>query len=163
MISVIHPSLPGVTYGIGNIIKAMQDNADSLLEIIKISRVEKEDGTKVFSWAAIFRERGTIGQIVTLVNQWGTNYGPSAGGTGSTGYCQMMSYIEDNDVVVVEMDWDEIETTLRDKLESSSIYECHKAWEQLIVEHVFVGLFSVLPDVDYPINKGWKRRQRNMR
>jgi hypothetical protein len=163
MISVIHPSLPGVTEGIYNIIKALQDDSDSLLEIVKISKATQEDGTRFFSWAAVFRERGTIGQIVVLVNQWGTNFGPSAGGKGSAGYCRMMSYIEDNDLSVLEVDWDEIDIGLRSRIEASTMYECHRAWEQLIIDYIFGQIFPVLPSVRYPINEKWQRRFENMR
>lgn len=53
MITIIQPSRRGVTYGIGNIIKAMQENQEQLLELLKISRRLQDDRTKEFSFAAV--------------------------------------------------------------------------------------------------------------
>lgn len=92
MITVIHPGTPYTSFGISNIIKAILDNPDSLLTMVRVTKTtEEKDGTRDYSWAAVFREPGTIGQIVVLVNQWGTSFGPSAGGTSSALYGELMS------------------------------------------------------------------------
>lgn len=162
MISVLFPSAPGVTIGIRNMIRAMQDNADCLLVIHKISKtIAAEDYTQYFSWVAIFRERGTVGQIVALVNQWGTTFGPRAGSTGSTGYCEMMSYIEDQEVEVYERAWLEIDPKLREQLEAPLMHQRSRGWERFILEYIDLGV--VLPGVDYPINQYWQHRLDNMR
>jgi len=157
MISIIHPSSIGITYGIDNIIKALQDNTENLLTVIKITKEQSSDGTNTYAWAALFREKGTVGQLTALINQWGTNFGPSSGGAGSSGYCKIMSYIEDNDISILEISWNDISSEMRNGIErTETVHELYKTWEKLIMEILQGELYQLLPSMNYPLNEKWK-------
>lgn len=75
----------------------------------------------------------------------------------------MMSFAEDNQITITEVDWKELDQELRDRLEHNSKYVRYKAWEETIFEFGLADLFSVLPSTSYPINEMWADQLHHMR
>lgn len=57
---------------------------------------DREDN---YTFIAVFREKGTIGQFVSFVQEYGTNDGKSGGGGG--GYIRMMNCLKEQNINAV--------------------------------------------------------------
>lgn len=161
MINVIPTSLRGETFGAWALIKLMQDNPK---ELVRLYEIEKADGdTSDYTFLALFREKGTIGQFVAFVNQWGTNFGPREGGTGGSGYREMRSFLADAEIEPETIDWESISEEMRKRLESASVHVRLKAWEEFLIEDLPNCMLNYLEAVqNYPINEQWARKSRGM-
>jgi len=160
MLAVIPTSPPGVTAGAEALIKLIEENPDELIQLFQVERHEIEpELTTEYSFIALFREKGTIGQFVAFVNEWGTNFGARAGGTGSAVYREMQSFIEDCEIHPCTIQWDSIAPELHNRLTSkTSRYTRYRAWKELLIEELADVMYEYLDAPDYPINENWKKR-----
>lgn len=163
MLTVFPTSPPGVTRGIGTMLRVMQDNRENLIVVIQVDRDRGEE-TIQSSFVAVFREKGTIAQIFALVNEWGTNYGLRAGGTGMRGYGQMRSFIADFEVPLEIIEWDKIERPeLERRLKSETLSERLRGWAELVELQLQHALYDYFGKTDYPINDDWQRKIRDVK
>lgn len=159
MINCIHVGSIHTTYGIWNIIKAIEDNPNEILSLYTIT--SQEGDRKNYIWVALFREKGTIGHFTALINMWGTSYGASAGGTGMAGFCEMMSLSENQGIEIIDFDLDNLNEESQKILRSASNFpQCYEILEEMIVD----TFDSVLPlNNSYPINEHWAERVRRLK
>jgi hypothetical protein len=155
MINIIPTSPREVTYGAWALIKLAQGNQEELIDLFQIER--KVGETRKYTFIALFREKGTIGQLVAFINEWGTSFGPGAGGTGSAGFRKIRSFIEDSELELETFVWEEIDSVLRERLMSDSLQIRLEAWEDFVMEQLPICMMSFLEYArDYPINDNWK-------
>lgn len=77
MITIIPTSEIGSTSGIDAMMKRIQDHPK---ELVNVGRVN--DGDDNYSFIALFFGKGTIGQYVAFLQEWGTDDEKSAEGEG---------------------------------------------------------------------------------
>jgi hypothetical protein len=87
----------GITRGIYQMIGLIEEHSSELLSVAKIN-----DGDDTYSFIALFREKNSIGGFVAFINEWGTNDGKS--GTGGGGYQDMIQYLEDHNIQILDYD-----------------------------------------------------------
>lgn len=152
MINIIHIGEPRTTYGVWNIIQAVQDHSDDLLSMIKITK-PKDAYTNDHAWIALFREPGTVGQFTALVNFWGTNSGRSRSGTGGHAFLEVMSLIEDNEIKLVDWSWNSFDTVVQDYLQD---FKNRPTCYEILSTEIEKSLDSILPsNSNYPLNDNW--------
>ena len=95
MITIIPTSERGVTGGIDAMMKRIQDHPK---ELINVGRVN--DGDDNYSFIALFLEKGTIGQYVALLQEWGTNDEKSA--EAGAGFIRMNVFLSEEEIEVVD-------------------------------------------------------------
>ena len=170
LINVVIPSPPGITAGIGAILKLIRDNPDSLLKVVHLYR-ENPDSTSTF--IAFFREPNSICQITAVLNVWGTSFG--SGGEGARAYGAIRSAIEDLELPFEQYDWREFSALKkglnhRDWSDADSLsLEYVNKWEELLIDRCYSSLTQLLPSEPYTIeqfNDNWRtrwesRQQRN--
>lgn len=95
MIQIIPTSETGVTSGVDALIERMKDHPG---ELINVGRVN--DGDDNYAFIALFLEKGTIGQYVAFLQEWGTNDEKSSEGEG--GFIRMNVFLFDHKIDVVD-------------------------------------------------------------
>ncbi len=91
MIDVYPIGKNGITRGVDYLIKLLQEHQQQIVSVGKI-----HDGDDNYSYIALFREKGTIGQFVAFVHEWGVNDGRS--GEGGQGFIRMNEFLESNKI-----------------------------------------------------------------
>lgn len=95
MINIIPTSEIGVTRGVDTMMKLIKDNPH---ELINVGRVN--DGDDNYAFIALFLEKGTIGQYVAFLQEWGANDEKSAEGEG--GFIRMNVFLSENGIDVID-------------------------------------------------------------
>lgn len=163
LINLVIPSPPGITAGIGAILKLIRDNPDSVLKVLHLYR-EHPESTSTF--IAFFREPHSLCQITAVLNVWGTSFGYS--GEGSRAYGAIRSAIEDLGLPFEQREWQEfshLKTGLnhRDWSDGDSLptAEYVKKWEELLIDRCYSSLTELLPSEPYTFdqfNDNWRNR-----
>lgn len=91
MIEVYPIGESGITSGIDHLIKLIEEHKEQVVSVGKI-----HDGDDNYSYMALFRERGTIGQFVAFVHEWGVNDGRS--GEGGRGFIRINEFLYNNSI-----------------------------------------------------------------
>ncbi len=161
MLTVIPTSPPGVTSGVAALINLIKGHPEELVELFQVEKRRiGSESTIEYTFIALFLERGTIGQFVAFINEWGTNFGPEAGGTGSAGYRKMQSFIEDHEIHSYQIQWGSIPRNLRNRLSSeTSRYTHYRAWEEILIDELSYVMRRYLDATEYPINENWRKRE----
>jgi len=84
----------GVTRGIDTLISIIKENREVLFNVLAVN--DRDDN---YTFIAVFREKGTIGQFVSFVQEYGTNDGRS--GEGGGGYIRMMNCLKEQNIDAV--------------------------------------------------------------
>ena len=95
MINIIPTSEAGSTGGIDAMMKLIRDHPK---ELVNVGRVN--DGDDNYSFIALFLEKGTIGQYVAFLQEWGTDDEKSAEGEG--GFIRMNVFLSEEEIEVVD-------------------------------------------------------------
>jgi len=155
MISIYNPYGSGITYGIDNLVGSIEKYKERVVCVYKLDE-HQYNGAISHSFAVVFNENNTIGQFTVLLNHHGTNSGRSCGGTGSAGYCELMSCIENNNIELKEIDVEDIPDEWLDTLKLNRTNNDEKirdTWRKIIEERID----NLLPiKGNYPINENWK-------
>lgn len=162
LINVVMPSPPGITSGIGAILKLMRDNPDSVLKVLHLYR-EHPESTSTF--IAFFREPNSIYQITAVLNVWGTSFGYS--GEGPRAYGAIRSAIEDLELPFEQYDWREFSHQKRganhqDWSDADFLsLEYLNKWEELLIDRCYFSFAQLLPSESYTFeqfNENWRNR-----
>lgn len=81
----------GVTQSIDTLISIIKENRESLFNVLAVN-----DGDDNYTFIAVFREKGTVGQFVSFVQEYGTNDGRS--GEGGSGFTRMMKCLKQQNI-----------------------------------------------------------------
>lgn len=158
MISIYNPYGTGITYGIDTLIGTIEEHKEQVV-CVYILDAPQYDGGISHSFAVVFREKNTIGQFTVLTNHHGTNSGASCGGTGSAGYCELMSCIDDYNIKIKEIHHDDtpnewLKILLSSKGDDNII---RNTWLKVIENRIY-DLFP--KKSNYTINENWKEQRR---
>ena len=131
MINIIPTSEIGNTSGIDSIIKRIQNHPN---ELINVGRVN--DGDDNYSFIALFLEKGTIGQYVAFLQEWGTNDAKSVEGEG--GFIRMNVFLSDKKIDVVDFQLSSQDYKQIGYLKGSvtDLEERFKIWQKYIYEMI---------------------------
>lgn len=127
--------------GVKNIVKAMQGYPIDLLAVFKVNMPDR-----IFCWAALFKEKNTIGQFVILVNHKGTTTGYA--GEGPKAYKHIDSYLDANEIIIIDIEWDELDKGAQ----KAFLFSDTKAISDFWVTYVNRDLDTWLPNAgDYQV------------
>lgn len=155
----VHILTPDATIGVDMLIHLMRQYREHLLRVVEVKRPIRHDRGSDYAFIAIFREPGTIGQLVAFVHPWATSWGPGSGGTGSSGFARMQSYIEDEGIEPERHEWWEIPEEFQSPISGDSIAEMRRGWSAFLEEFHLPYLFEY--GVEYPLNEKWEELDRN--
>lgn len=96
MIEVYPIGKSGITRGIDYLIELIEEHKEQVISVGKI-----HDGNDNYSFMVLFREKGTIGQFVAFVHEWGVNDGRS--GEGGRGFVRMNEFLEKNKIYTMKI------------------------------------------------------------
>jgi len=118
-IRVIPASAAGSTMGINVIIRLLFDYRPHLIKLFRIKR--QDHSITRYTFIVVFREPGSIGQLVAFIHEWGTASGQGEGeeNTAETyGFSEIMTTIKQLKIRLLTVDWHtEIHEGWKQKLE----------------------------------------------
>lgn len=157
MISIYNPYGARITHGIDNLIGTIEEYKEQVVCVYNLD-IPQHNGVISHSFAVVFREKNTIGQFTVLLNHCGTSSGVSCGGTGSAGYCELMSCIENNQIDLKEINKSDIpDEWLEVLLDRANNDEICNIWLKVIENRIY----DLFPEKsDYPIKQEWKERRK---
>lgn len=144
MITVIPVGGWGITLGVRSLKNRIKEHSDQFIDVMCVERSCKDaENTLEFTFIALFKEKGTLGQYVAFISEWGTNYGDHAGGEGSRGFEEFNEYLDqlaaDTSREFVFHEWDSIPVDYRAVLddEKSLNYERMQVWGKIVMNCMF--------------------------
>lgn len=130
MLEVYPIGKPGITRGIDYLITLIKENKEEIVSVGKI-----DDGNDNYSYMALFREKGTIGQLVAFVHEWGVYDGGN--GEGGRGFIRMNEFLEDNKIETMSFTLSKKELKeLANENDKEKLYACWKKHAYMLLQKI---------------------------
>lgn len=147
------------------IVRLIEDNKKDFIRLIQV--VECNGEVQLYTFIALFREKGTLGQLVAFVCEWHASWGSKAGKAGAWNYALVRSCLEDSfeagdlETLVTDVDWYDLHSEGKAWLEKLSVFERSNFWTDVIRKYGFQNNIT-LPITPRRPNDHWKQLLKNI-